>query len=179
MAGSFSFAPDAKAWFENWYLKNNIPIDDLRFSGYSERRHIHLTKVAMLVSACKNSDKIITLQDIKEALNLITKIEIKMLDAFGSTGRNPFAPDIGVIVETIKNAGGWMRRSDMIRGVWRDVNTRELDGILTTLDQMGIVKTRVGAGGTIIYELKEAPEDKSSEVKNIGEIKGGKIDGMP
>lgn len=175
IAGSFSITAEARDWFKDWYLKSNIPIDDLRFSGYSERRHIHLKKVAMLISVCKNSDKIITLQDIKEALNLINQIEKKMLNAFGSTGRNPFAPDIGVIVETIKNAGGWMRRSDMIRGVWRDVNTRELDGIMTTLDQMGIVKTRVGAGGTIVYELREATEDKSSEIKNIGEIKDGRI----
>lgn len=156
LVGEMIMDEPARAWFTYWYNHDNAPFTDSRFSGYSERRHVHLIKVAMLLSVCENDKLIIEAKHLKNALYLIQDIEKSMLGAFGATGRNPFAPDIGAVLESVKNVGV-MRRSDIVSGIWRDVNTKELSSTIDTLIAMGCIRVDVGIDGVLLYRFVKDP----------------------
>ena len=43
--GPMALSPEAMEFYIKWYTDGNPKIDDSRFHGYSERRHVHLLKI--------------------------------------------------------------------------------------------------------------------------------------
>ena len=158
LRGEFILNEEAIQFFTNWYLNENIKIEDPRFSGYAERKHIHLLKVALLLSISRGSTQIVSDIDIKGALELINNIEPNMIKAFGSVGRNPSAQDIGFIIDCIQKVGK-ISREDLINIAWKDVNTTEFERLMETIKEMGnVVEMRGAKTNKKFYVWKEIKE---------------------
>lgn len=155
LRGEFKFSPEGRKWFIQWYEnKDDLLAKDPRFAGYSERKHIHLLKTAVLISACKGNNMLLTDEHLTLALALIDNLETKMVHAFGSTGRSLMAPDIDMILTYINNFGS-ISRGQLLNSVWRDVNPKDIDVVIKTLCEMGQI-TQILKNNTIYYEKKEA-----------------------
>jgi hypothetical protein len=149
----------AMEFFRDWY--ENLPLDEIttdpRFEGYFERKHIHLIKTSMILSACRSDDLIIELDDVQKSLYMLDQLESKMINAFGSAGRSMMAADIDEVIKLLKKQKE-VERGELMRGIWRNVDYRTMDQVLNAIREMGLIDVvRRGAGITArtIYVWKE------------------------
>lgn len=108
--GEYKLAEEAIAYGESWYqdLYNNRPkhLDNDRLAGYLARKQTHLHKIAMVLSASRRDNLVITVEDIEEADQLLVGIESDMPKVFGRIGLNDIskcAQDIVMYLEHSKN----------------------------------------------------------------------------
>ena len=71
-------------WYEDFWRNRPTHLASERFGGYISRKKTHVHKVAMVLAACKRDELVITLEDLKEAIALVTKLERDMLAVFQS-----------------------------------------------------------------------------------------------
>ena len=138
LSGEMILTKEAGEYFDKWYLHDNTKIEDNRFWGYAERKHVHLLKVAMIMSACSSDSKEITIVHIKDALGLLNVIESHMVKAFGAAGRSPMAMDIDEVLNAIKIAGV-IERSQLQKISWVNVHPTDFTLVINTLMEMGMI----------------------------------------
>lgn len=142
----------AWCWFEQWYMtKEDKLATDSRFSGYSARKHIHLLKVAMLLSIAESDKLIITDKHLELGLGLIDELEDKMVDAFGAAGRSDVGIDVDDILNVVKTAKKIPRR-DLLRGLYRDVSPFKFQQAMGQLIEMKYIHQYISVDGNVIYE---------------------------
>lgn len=144
--GEITFTPEAKDWYINWYEEferkitaGTTIIDDPRFSGYLDRRATHMRKVAMVCSASRNSDLLLTLQDMKRADKLLHTVEVKMPKAFGGLGRASYSEMADKVITYIKLKKK-IKRSELLRKFYRDIDPDTMGMIESVMNQMKIVR---------------------------------------
>ena len=164
LQGEMKLTPEASTYFENWYMtKEDKLATDSRFSGYSARKHIHLLKVAMLLSICEDNDLVITAKHLELGLGLIDELEDKMVDAFGAAGRSDVGLDVDDILNVVKIAKKIPRR-DLLRGLYRDVSPFKFQQAMTQLIDMKYIHQYISNDGNIIYEwLGKQKEEKDAK----------------
>jgi len=145
--GQMEFNPVALEWYRIWY-EETPPSElahDPRFEGYYERKHIHLLKLAMILSLSKSSKMVLEVEDLEQARNIIEGTEARMTDAFGAAGRSLMANDIDDIMKLIKSTGEISHRQ-LLHSVWRDVAPENVDSVLRVLKDMGLIEEKVKEG---------------------------------
>lgn len=119
LAGEMSFSPDARNWGIEWYKlhwtssRNNHMASE-RFAGYFARKQTHLHKLAIVLSAAKRNTRVIEMEDLVEANQLITQLELDMQHVFSSIGVAQQAQISTEILALIKN-----NRKITVRDLWR------------------------------------------------------------
>jgi len=73
-------------WYQDHAKKGSV---DPATSGYHERKHLYVHKIAMCLSACERDDLIITKQHFEASQKLLESIEEKMPRALSQIGSNP------------------------------------------------------------------------------------------
>lgn len=142
---------EANVAFDTWYqdrLDNPNTSGDPRLNGYFERKPVHVLKVAMIISAAKHHDLIITVEDLEQTWSLLESTEAKMPKVFAAVGKNVLAFDLMQIGEAIVAAGkaGITEKELMTRFV-HNVRKEELTEILATLVTMRAVELKQGPPG--------------------------------
>jgi len=74
--GPISLSDSAKDTYTNEFDKFLVDEDSLLYS-YSKRRHLHLLKIAMLISTSKRGDLEITEEDMQDAVRILESTEVK------------------------------------------------------------------------------------------------------
>jgi hypothetical protein len=142
----------AYCWFDNWYMTKKDKLEsDPRFSGYSSRKHVHVLKVAMLLSVCEGNSLVVTKNHLVLALGLIDELEDKMVDAFGAVGRSEVALDIGDILDVVKEVKK-IPKKDLLRGLYRNVSPVKFEQAIRQLIDMKYIHQYISPDGNIIYE---------------------------
>jgi hypothetical protein len=108
LAGPYSFTADAKAFGMSWYEKHwqgerAAHLASPRFEGYIARKQTHIHKVAMVLSAAKRSDLVITLEDLQEAEIAVSSLEPDMLRVFENIGHDAKTSSQQTILAIIKH----------------------------------------------------------------------------
>lgn len=94
-----------KDLMEEWYQTEcSVARGDERVAGYYNRKHVHVHKVAMLLSCARRDDLTITRKDFEEAVKLLETVEKKMPDALANVGKNPYAKFMHQIEHYIQKA---------------------------------------------------------------------------
>lgn len=152
LSGEFCLQPEAQELYEQWRLDPaRFPdIPDDRTSGYYERKHIHVLKLAMLLSLAEKDDLIITAKDVKAALAVLDATEPGMAKAFSAVGRNTYSTDLDRIKAQISGSPKGMSRGAIIARNYHALNKQQIDEILEMLIHMGEIK--ISTDGT--YSLK-------------------------
>lgn len=147
ISGEFSFSTEARAFYEEWYLdpKRFPRTVDERVTGYYERKHIHVLKVAMAVSLAEKDELVLERRDLELAIALLDSIEPGMKRSFASVGRNIYATDLERIRAQINSKGGTgMAYGEIIRYNYHALNKLQIDEILQQLTLMGSVTHNKG-----------------------------------
>lgn len=83
MFGQLAFEPEVITTFTAWYMADCPPIPDHpKLEHYLPRRHIHLLKLAMVMSVARASDYVIRMIDYQRAMDMLLEAEQTMPDVF-------------------------------------------------------------------------------------------------
>lgn len=85
--------------------KKEIPLNDVRFIYYLDRRQAHMLKVSMILAATSGR-QIIEVDDVKEADSLLKYTEQFMPDALGEFGMSPIGAAKQKMLEFIQHVNG-------------------------------------------------------------------------
>lgn len=144
LKGRFTFSPEAKEYYRDWYEKvgaqDNV---DYRISGFYERKHIHVLKVAMAISLAESDKLVLEARDIDVGIQLLTELEPGMRRAFSAVGKNVYSTDLERIKTQIQESGG-LTYKQLIAANIHSVDKEQLDKLLQTLIYMGDVDSVKG-----------------------------------
>lgn len=91
LVGPFQLSPEAEKWGEAWYERHyrSPPkhLEDSRFSGYLARKQTHLHKLAMILSASRSDERVISMEDLIVGEAMLTDLEKDMPKVFQKIGR--------------------------------------------------------------------------------------------
>jgi len=148
LEGEFVWDPDGKDWFNNWYEQKWDPSNthlDYRLKGYLARKPTHILRLSMLLSIAETDELVIRRDHFRTAKDLLEGLEDRMAQTFSAVGRNPVSGDLERIAEELRSNGG-LTRGEIISRNHHALTNQELDGILSNLLAMGVVKMEIKAG---------------------------------
>ena len=138
-----------KEEYVNFY--NDSPLmNDEGLSGYANRRHHILLKVAMIVSTSRNDSRLITTNEMDVAIKLLRKAEFAMPFVL----KTIMSEKVGDIFDHILRfvmSMGVVSRSRLIREFRHKMTSQELDIMMRTLEEEGVIQQIVD-GGKITYK---------------------------
>lgn len=111
LTGTFEFEGgdegETAKWYDTWYMDaSRYPaILDPRTSSYYDRKHVHLLKVAMLLSLSHKDELILDLPDLQRALKFLDATEAGMRLALNAVGRNEQASEVSTIISQLRARG--------------------------------------------------------------------------
>lgn len=91
VCGQVVLTPEAEEFIKDWYLSGGSkPVNqDKRLTDYYERKKVHLYKMAMAVHFSESLTLEISLDEVKQALAILTRAELLMHRALSFGGENP------------------------------------------------------------------------------------------
>lgn len=109
MTGAFVITEDARVWGREWYEKFwriEVPgMNNQLMEGYAARKQTHLHKTAMMMSAARSDDRIITREDLMLADMMLTGLEPDMVKVFSRIGRTEESLQTERFLEFVKKNG--------------------------------------------------------------------------
>ena len=137
MSGEFKITSNFLDKWVDWYTasEDNPPFEDIRFSGYIERRPNHLLKLCIILSASETDQKIITEKHFDRALDLLTRTERKMPYAFSGVGKMESADIMGRVMASIAT-NQEMTFTELLQMYYFDADQEVLQKVVATLKAM-------------------------------------------
>ena len=150
--GEYKFSQDAALLWYQWYNKhgpNEQDSDVVRY--FKSRQDVHILKTAMCLEAADNDGNLINLWALQTAIALVDGV-VKTLDiCFRGVGESSLAEATGKI-QTYIERKGIVSRGELLKMFYRDATIEDLDRIISTLLQIGVIMTRPSHGGKQYYE---------------------------
>ncbi len=152
LSGEFKCTGDYIAKYTEWYVgaAQRPAFNDQRFSGYFERRSVHLRKLCMIVNASRSEDKLLAAEDFDRALEILTRVERKMPMTFMGFGKSPHGMLLINIVNWLKSMNRPVRRSELLQSFYRDLDLRSSDNLINGLSEMGLITVDYSKSDAII-----------------------------
>lgn len=143
MIGPFEMTREAKTWGKDWYEKlwkgAKANYNDDKLMGYIARKQTHLHKLAMVLSATKKDELILTLEDMQLADAMLTAIEGSLDQVFAQIGRTDQAVQAARFVGLIR-ARGKVKYEEAYRLVYSEFpDARDFEGILAGAVRSGLL----------------------------------------
>lgn len=153
LEGPFNITRDAINTFtklyENWYSRSPF-YDNKNLAGYASRRHVHLLKLAMILSAAETGPKLLLTQKHLEGAELQLEMAEKnmplVLDLVTSSESGSNTHSILELIRRQKK----VPRQQLVTSFSNKLSVRELDMYIETLMQSGRI-SHVIEGGNIYY----------------------------
>lgn len=153
LEGPFNITRDAINTFtklyENWYSRSPF-YDNKNLAGYASRRHVHLLKLAMILSAAETGPKLLLTQKHLEGAELQLEMAEKnmplVLDLVTSSESGSNTHSILELIRRQKK----VPRQQLVTSFSNKLSVRELDMYIETLMQSGRI-AHVIEGGNIYY----------------------------
>lgn len=110
LSGEFGMTQEAVDWGTAWYqrhfeTKGNGLLDDSRFGGYVARKQTHIHKLAMILSASRSEDLIITAKDLERAEAELTNLEEDLPQIFDRVGKSADSTQADRLLELVRARG--------------------------------------------------------------------------
>jgi len=148
LSGPFRFTLDAKEWWKEWWKKHQVALYEAHegsfMSHFYARKPVHMRKVAMLLSAARDSSRIIQLEDLENALEFINDLEPNMAKSFGVQDFKRTADLAKVILDLIPMDRD-ISKGDLINAMYYSGVAgaiTDLNGFLTTLLEGRLITER-------------------------------------
>lgn len=157
LAGPYELDREAIAWGELWYenhYKNQPPhLNNERFGGYIARKQTHIHKLAMIMAASRRDERVVTLQDLKEAEMLVTALESSMPRVFSHIGRSENSRHVDELLSCIR-AYGEVEYQELFRAIMRVIpDITQFENAIKSLKSAGLIET-YPAGTTMKVRLR-------------------------
>lgn len=170
LRGEFQYTPEAADFYENWYEDYEPDNDDQ--TGTANRIPDTILKVAMLVSLSRGTDLLLTIPDIQESIavcmSCMSNAQVVTSNSPGATSTAQ-AKQTAVVLQTLLQCDNFsMNRKEMIRKLWRHMDTFELTRVIDTLKEGGlIVEEKLDTEVFYTLEDKVIAEYKRNQMKAV------------
>lgn len=155
LSGEFEWSDMGGQWFDDWYVNRDEKIkSDSKFEHYSDRKPVHLVKMAMLLSIAESDELVVHRRHLERALEMLNEAEIRMPEALGGVGMSLSAPVVSKVMQLIKEHKE-ITQKELQGYLWRDANRTELISALETVLDMSEHVSRK-ADGKFVWEEKDA-----------------------
>ena len=109
LCGPFEMTKDAIAWGSEWYIRlwtnAKSHYNDDKLMGYIARKQTHMHKVAMVLSASRKDQLVLTAEDLQLADQMLTAIEGQLDKVFAQIGRTEQSVQAEKFIGLIKQKG--------------------------------------------------------------------------
>lgn len=141
MVGPFSLTTHAREWGRDWYVEfwkgAAARMDDRMLEGYAARKQTHLHKLAMVLSASRSDDRIITKEDLQVSNMMLEEIEADMHRVFSKIGRSEASLQVDRLLVFIQRAKK-IRFEEAYKLVHSSfVDAKEFEGVVAGLVRSG------------------------------------------
>jgi len=148
LRGDFRLSADAEKWGEEWYEKHcdmfergkHPTLQGEMFSGYLSRKQTHLHKTAMALAAARRDEKVITVQEMKDALAALDNIEKDMPLVYQGFHKDSDTMLTDEVLRTLHTLGGKVARYRLYRKFTDRLSSDSFDRILRSLVSARYVK---------------------------------------
>lgn len=137
--GQFTVMPAVRESLNQFHLKESktTHLSHTRFQDYNTRRHLHLTKLAMIYAASRSSDMIITSDDLHRARMLLLRTEERMPQVFQNiTSNRGFHNSVEEVMLSLPNTGTFSEAT-LIRTLRRTHPPHEVYNIIQSMIASG------------------------------------------
>jgi hypothetical protein len=156
LRGEYKFDNLARPMFEKlWNERFIIDADaDEATTHYSISRWANASKLAMSIAASRSDDLVITKEMLEEADDMTSDVRADLKIVFRSVGESEMVNTMDKVIQFIEVKGAaTIKQIQSV--VWRDCTSPELDVIMTTLRDGGVVESKT-VGGREVYVCKVA-----------------------
>lgn len=151
LTGEYKFSDKAKQRYMDWYevedaklMSGENMFGDPALNGYVSRRATHLRKISMNMAASHSDKLVIDEEDFERARLLLEKAEEKMPKVFAGLGRSRYVVETELILSYMK-AKRTVKRSELLKDLWRDIDEQAFNSILSVLTDMKAVEISIMA----------------------------------
>jgi hypothetical protein len=161
LQGEMKFHPKTIPLFEKSY-RDSVPkeYDDEATTSYKTSMWAQVTKLAMCMSASRGEDLTITVDDWTKAQNAVQVVADGILRVFRAVGESDLTVSAEKCLRFIETKG-FATRKEIMKYMWRDLTSEDLDKILVTFRE-----------GDIIYESVQGRQTMYAPVEKIQKVKG-------
>jgi hypothetical protein len=145
--GPYKLSSDARAWGREWYedhhKNHSEEFDKSLYGGYIARKQSHTHKLSMLLAASCSDERIITLDNLVTATQMVTDLEPDMHLVFDNIGRTETSNNASKVVEIVCSFPSGIRYLDLYRRVYVHFpSSRVFEDVLTGLVRSGFLIMR-------------------------------------
>lgn len=146
--------------FHNAYMEwrnnheKNMPFKGTMLENYSNRKQTHLRKIAMIFSASRGDDMILTLEDFNFALTSLDEVEVKMARTFSGMGKSDVAETMDRVMRYIATKKV-VKLSELQKVFWQDADKPTLERMILTCEDMKICKREFRGNEVVLIYLEE------------------------
>lgn len=138
---------DTRDWMEKWYTEHSRRDAPSGLAGYMSRKHVHVHKVAMILSVAESDRLIIRREHFEKAIVILETLEEKMSHALVHAAPNPLAEPTWRIWDYVKKQGGKASERDIVREFHEDLGYDGLSEVLLTLMRADVLKKIMNMDG--------------------------------
>ena len=166
LAGPVRYKKEARAYYDEWYKthrKEHVKTDGTLTSGFRQRKHDHVLRVAMVLAAMdgslsqRNGGIVLQVPHIKEGVRLLTQVERELPRCFMEIQVRSLH-NLGTLILRMlsRHRERWFDRHSIIKRMWNyKYNARECDDALAQLHQVSQVRKR-GQAVAAEYRFRES-----------------------
>lgn len=151
LTGEMTWAPDARPVFEKVYKESEATeYDDEATAAYKTTKWAHAAKLATVLSLADSDSRVITKTQLERAVAAVEEVEATIGLVFRSVGESDLVAASDRVLRFLENKG-LASRSDILRANWRHLSNNDLDVILATMMQAGMIAEK-NTGHKVLYE---------------------------
>ena len=152
--GRMKLLPESKEKYISWYKEYNEDLESGKNedeTGTSDRLHDHILKIAILLSLAERDDRIITPVHIDEAIEMCTVFTTSVKRVTLGKGKSENSDKTRIVLEYLLSQPEYSAsRKKILRAKYGDLDAMELDKVLDTMKQAGIIEDKNTPAGLII-----------------------------
>jgi len=142
LVGEFAWSREAYSLFDSWYKKVDErlkAVPDERLHPFVGRMHTIVLKTAMSLRVGYSDQLLIEPPEVEAAIGLLEGVLATASDAFGGQGRSKMGPDTQRVMGQLKVLKVASFR-ELMKLNYIHLNKTDLQGVLATIQSMGLVK---------------------------------------
>lgn len=169
LRGGFKLSGDAEKWGEEWYSKHRKTLLEGgyshlhgdKFMGYLGRKHMHLHKLAMVLSAARRDEKVITVDEMKDALRHLHDMELYLPQVYEGFHKNTEMIMAEDIKRTIHQAGNKITKKRLYRQYMDRMHYESFEKLMGDLQSAGYIAYQQSGNSTYV-KLKVDLDDEDN-----------------
>jgi hypothetical protein len=157
LTGEYNFAVDVRPLFESCYKESEpTEYDDEATTSYKTSLWAQVTKLAMCMSASRGDDLIITKEDFRKAYDAVKTVAGNVPKVFRAVGESELSVVTDKLLRFLENKG-FANKQEIMKAMWRDAVSEDMDKILATLLEGGVIYTYVQGRHTMFAVIENKP----------------------